>query len=93
MTPTHPPSSPDVRPTLRQALATLFGGILLAATTCAGFWATLDLENESAVSIVMFLLFVLGLLAAVVGVVLVVLRQARVIAARRRAKAAGDAGR
>ena len=71
-------------------MATLFGGILLAGTTCAGFWATLDLENESAVSIAMWGLFALGLLVVVVGVVLVLLREARLITAHRRVQVAGD---
>jgi len=93
MTPTPAPSSPDVWPTARQALATFGGGVLLAATTCAGFWASFDLESESALSVAMLVLFAVSLLVVAVGMVLVLLRQVRLIAARRRAKAAGDAGR
>jgi len=64
-------------PTLKQALITFFGGIVLAGTTCFGFLATLgNLERSDggAISTVMAIGFCASLLAILVGFVFIIIR-------------------
>ena len=68
---------------------TLFGGLVLAAGSCAGFLATLNINRgDDPVSIAFGVGFVVSLLVAGVGVVLVIVRLVR-LARQRRSGAAG----
>jgi hypothetical protein len=96
-TPGVPPSSPpaplaDVKPTVLQAIVTLVGGLVLAAGSCAGFLATLNLNRESGVNITFALGFFASLLAAFVGVILIIVRMVK-LARRRRELASRQPGR
>jgi hypothetical protein len=90
---TRHPSAPNVKPTALQAGLTFAGGLVLAAGSCAGFLATLNLNRESAVNITFALGFFASLIAALVGVVLIVVRVVRLARRRREqlANAPGDA--
>ena len=88
-----PPPPPPIRPTVAQALVTLFGGLLLAAGSCAGFLTTLNLNGGSdsvnnAFAIAFAIGFILSLVVAGVGVVLVIVRVVR-LAVRRRGEQQG----
>jgi hypothetical protein len=78
------PPPPPIRPTVAQALVTLFGGLLLAGGSCAGFLTTLNLNGGSdSVNNAFAIGFILSLGVVVVGVVLVV-RVIRLSVRRRR---------
>jgi hypothetical protein len=79
-----PPPPPPIRPTAAQALVTLFGGLLLAGGSCAGFLTTLNFNGGSdSVNTVFAIGFILSLVVAVVGVVLVIVRVVRLLVRRR----------
>jgi hypothetical protein len=78
-----PPAPSDVKPTMLQATLTFIGGLVLAAGSCAGFLATLNLNRESAVNVAFALGFFASLLGSLVGVGLIVVRVVR-LARRRR---------
>ena len=90
MSPGHaPPPAPPIRPTAAQALVTLFGGLLLAGGSCAGFLTTLNLNGGTdAVNTAFAIGFILSLVAAAVGGVLVIVRVVR-LSVRRRAEQQG----
>jgi hypothetical protein len=68
-----------------QAVLTFLGGLVLAAGSCAGFLATLNLNRESAINIAFGIGFLLSLAIAAVGLCLVVIRQIMVMRLRRAA--------
>ncbi len=84
-----PPRPPPIRPTVAQALVTLFGGLLLAGGSCAGFLTTLNLNGGSdSVNNAFAIGFILSLVVTGVGVVLVIVRVVR-LAVRRRGEQQG----
>ena len=80
-----PPPAPPIRPTIAQGLITLFGGLLLAGGSCAGFLTTLNLNGGSdSVNTAFAIGFILSLVVAGVGVVLVIVRVVKLAVRRRR---------
>jgi hypothetical protein len=79
--PFQPPAPRQPFPSWKQALITFFGGIVLAATSCVGFLASLggSLEHggNDFWSPVTAILFCAGLLAIVVGFVFLLMRTIR----------------
>jgi hypothetical protein len=88
--PAPPPGPRQPFPSWKQALITFFGGVVLAATSCVGFLASLGGNFEHGGndfwSPATAILFCAGLLAIFVGFIFLIMRTARAMMESKKAQ-------